>query len=293
MIITIGETLFDEFPERHRPGGAPFNFACHIKRFGLDTTLISRVGDDGAGREILTRMAGIGLDTGSVQIDPVHPTGRVRVTLDASGQAHFEILPDMAYDHIAMDDPVQRLMEADVHLIYYGTLAQRTAAARRRIQDLLQCRPARTASFCDINLRPGQYTPAVVQSCLEQADILKLSDEELAVAAAIFDLAGPLQGQVETLMARFRIETVAVTCGQQGAAIYRGGQCHRCRSRIPGRLQDTVGAGDAFSAVLAAGIRLGWPTARILDRAILFAGRICTVNGAVPDELSLYRGIVR
>ncbi len=292
MILAIGEILFDEFPAGRRLGGAPYNFACHIKRLGLEVTLASRVGNDPPGREILARTTKVGLDPGSVQIDPHHPTGKVKVSLDRQGRARFTILPQMAYDHIALDDRLESLMAAGPSLVYFGTLAQRTASAHRRLQDLLSRRPARTRGFCDINLRPGQFTCAVVQACLAQSDILKVSDEELSVLAVMFALPGPQDRQIAALMQRFGIETIAVTCGSRGAALYQGLQRHWAPSRLPGPLGDTVGAGDAFSAVLATGLRLGWTAPRILERAVRLAGRVCTVGGAVPDDPVMYENIV-
>ena len=292
MLVAIGEVLFDEFADRRRLGGAPFNVACHIRRFGLPVALVSRVGQDDDGRQIRSRLAEIGLDPRTLQQDPDHPTGRVKVILNAEGQPDFDIVSDVAYDHIRIDGAVKDLMAANPELIYFGTLAQRTPGGHRRLKMILDRRPAGARCLYDMNLRAGHFTPAVVEASLRRCDILKLSAEELASAQEMFHLSGDVDEQCARLMDRFGLTAIALTCGARGAALYADGRCHRAAAEIQGRLRDTVGAGDAFSAVLAAGLLSGWSPSKTLSRAVAFAGRICTVAGAIPPDPVHYREIV-
>ena len=292
MLVAIGEVLFDEFVDHRRLGGAPFNVACHLRRFGLPVALVSRVGQDDDGRQIRSRLAEIGLDPRTLQQDPDRPTGRVKVILDAEGQPDFDIVSNVAYDHIRLDGAVKDLMDAGPGLIYFGTLAQRTPDGHRRLKMILDRRPADARCLYDMNLRPGHFSTAVVEASLRRCDILKLSVDELASAQDMFHLSGDVAEQCDRLMDRFGLMAVALTCGARGAALYADGRCHWAAAKIQGRLRDTVGAGDAFSAVLAAGLLAGWPPSQILSRAVTFAGRICTVSGAIPPDLVHYREII-
>lgn len=290
-IIAIGEVLFDEFPDQRRIGGAPFNVACHLRHFGLPAAFVSRVGADPAGHEIRRRIADAGLDPQDVQEDPTHPTGRVRVTLDAAGRPTFEIVPDVAYDYIAPDARTAALMAAGPDLVCFGTLAQRTADGRRRLQAVLDRCPATTCRLYDMNLRPGGYDPDTVAGCLHRCDLLKLSDEELTVTAGMFALGETPQRQVRNLARRFGIDTVAVTCGADGASLYTADARYQEAAAPPGEMRDTVGAGDAFTAVLAAGRFWGWPPRDTLAAAVRLAAGICTIDGAVPEDPAFYRNI--
>lgn len=290
-ILAIGEVLFDEFPDRRRLGGAPFNVACHLRRFGLPAVFVSRVGNDEAGREIRRRVAAAGLDPADVQQDATHPTGRVRVTLDDAGHPTFDIVPAVAYDHIDLDARTAAHVDAGPALVCFGTLAQRTAAGGRRLRAILDRCPAGTRRLYDMNLRPDGYDRPTVEACLHRCDILKISDTELEAAADMFALTGSVEDRVLRLAERFGIDGVALTLGAGGAEWFAGGARHRAAAQPPGRVRDTVGAGDAFTAVLAAGEYLGWPPQETLATAVSFAARICTVDGAIPEDPAFYRDV--
>ena len=136
MVIVLGEILIDVFPDDRRIGGAPFNFAFHLKQMGVPVRFITRVGDDADGRQILARLRSAGFETADVQIDPHHPSGTVRVALDDDGVPRFTICEDVAYDHLDLT----AAPTADRHaprMIYFGSLVQRTDGGHRQVRGFL------------------------------------------------------------------------------------------------------------------------------------------------------------
>ena len=282
MIIVIGEVLMDMFPDHSVVGGAAFNVAFHLQKLGLPVRFLSRVGDDRHGRRIMSVLKTNGVDAANIQIDKRHPTGTVRVTLDAQGVPRFEICTDVAYDYIDLGKEVMRDTSA-VEMVYFGSLVQRTARACQHLQAWLDGFSDRVTRYCDINLRPPHIHSGAVTGCLQRADLFKLSEEELIALQGIFK--GPVDGDawVFELMARYNLHAVALTRGRQGGSFYHCGS----RRDVPAvgvpAMVDTVGAGDGFSAVLMAGYARQKPWPEVLRQASRFASRICSIPGAVPD----------
>lgn len=288
--LLFGEVLFDEFQDGSAVlGGAPFNVAWHLQAFGLVPLLISRVGEDELGRELLGRMHAHGLDTRGIQRDPHHPTGRVRVLLD-EGQPLFSILPDQAYDYIAQD-ALPDIGEAGCALLYHGSLALRHTVSREALERL---RETGLPVFIDINLRPPWWERDAVETLLHGGRWLKLNNDELAelTGADPGDGTALLEG-AEHLRAQFGLQTVIVTRGAAGVlAVTADGQVQSSAAAVP-VLADTVGAGDGFSAVMLLGIARGWSLATTLHRAAGFAAALCAIRGAVPADTALYKDCLR
>lgn len=288
-VVLFGEVLADVFPDRSVLGGAPFNVARHLQAFGCEPLLLSRVGDDALGRDVLATMASSGMDTRGVQLDRQYPTGQVKVHLENGGH-RFEILDRQAFD--AIDPTVANLvgplqMPA---LVYYGTLAQRHVDSRRALATLLHSTKA--SKFLDVNLRAPWYNERTLAFSLEMADIVKLNDQELQELADMFGLAsGDSLSQAAALMRHFDLAQVAVTCGAKGAW-QMGRDGHLVESgagHVDKAVVDTVGAGDGFSAVYLLGTLRHWPTALTLERANAFAASMCGIRGAIPDAMTFYQ----
>ena len=177
MILAVGEILFDIFPNDKKLGGAPFNFAFHLKKLGFDVRFVSRVGNDDPGKEILDFLETHGFDTRVIQVDPDHPTGRVEVVMKDQKNHSFEIIQNAAYDHLEYDTRLDSILNENPGLIYFGALIQRTCTGSETIETLLKNKPASCQAFCDINLRPGCWTQQSINTCLAQADLLKINDE--------------------------------------------------------------------------------------------------------------------
>ncbi|MDY6904984.1 MAG: carbohydrate kinase [Thermodesulfobacteriota bacterium] len=288
MIFVIGEVLFDIFPTYKRIGGAPFNFAFHMKQMGFPVNFITRVGDDANGREILDIMKEYGFVLKNVQVDPGRETGKVMVNLDDDGVPTFDIRQDVAYDHIAYTDVMDRMLRSRPMMIYVGTLVQRSEKSRQAVRDVMQAKPSKVPLFYDVNLRPGCYTGEAVQSTLNATDILKINDEELTVLADMFGFSGPAHRIVKGFMKQWGLTMVALTKGSAGSELFTPDGY--ASTNVPDRndVVDTVGAGDAFAAVLAAGYLQNRSLDAILSAATDFAAQMCTVQGAVPQDPGIY-----
>lgn len=292
MILVIGEILIDRFPEYERIGGAPFNFAFHLKQMGWPVRLITRIGDDTPGRRIQQLLEQHAFDLQDVQIDRHHPTGRVDVSLDSQGVPQFDIRCDVAYDHLDLSTLSSSEMSM-AKMIYFGSLAQRTPEASDQYRTCLSKKKAGTLGFCDINFRPPHLNEAAIAASLHKADILKLNTEELERIAALYDGPDKSESQLHWLAASFSVPMIALTMGGDGSRIVTTHAEVTGTPRHGIEIVDTVGAGDGYAAVLASGVLDAWPLATILERATEFAAMICTLPGAVPQDSQRYQNLRR
>lgn len=294
MILVLGEILFDVFPDSKMLGGAPFNFAYHLKMLGFDVRFVSRVGRDDLGEEILGFLKTNGFDTADIQQDSNFPTGTVTVSRFPDGGHTFSIAEDTAYDHMVYSDRLKALAKSDWRLFYTGTLIQRNRNNADLVQKILVNKPPGARFFCDVNLRPGCYTPQTIQTNLDQADILKINEEEAVeiTRAGAGDVR--LEKNIKRLMETYVIDQVILTKGGRGSQWFDGRKTFN--SPVPGKIRavkDTVGAGDAYAAMAAAGLLKGFSPQNIIPVAHEFAGMICRIKGAVPGDTELYRGFIR
>jgi len=277
-LLCCGEILWDDFGDRRLLGGATFNVAAHAHRLGLTPHFVSAVGDDEPGREALAAMAALGLDTGFVRTVDL-PTGRVAITL-TNGQPDYLICRPAAYDHPELsDDDWSTMRQRGVRWIYHGTLAERSDACRAALDQARSQFPDATV-FYDLNLRRDNDDLGLIERLLAGADRLKLNDQEL-------DALQPLVGGhdiAEALMDRFDLATVCVTRGELGCSILdldQSGWLH-----LPGypiALVDAVGAGDAWTAALLAGLDAERPLAEVADHANRLGALVASKPGAIPD----------
>jgi fructokinase len=278
-VLCVGEVLWDALPEGLFLGGAPFNVACHLRAAGTPVTMVSRIGKDRLGDEVLRRAARYGVTTDLVQVDDALPTGFVRVDVDEVGNPTYEILAPAAWDAIA-PTPALLARAENARAIVFGTLAQRQAVSRATIQRLWD---AKALMVVDVNLRTPFEDREIVRRSLERADVVKLSDEELRSIADWFDLPADSRKAVAALAEMFACRVVCVTRGSDGAGLWHDGNW----SDHPGfkvEVRDTVGAGDAFLAVLLAGLLAGGADAAILQHANLIGAYVATQFGAVPAD---------
>lgn len=290
MILVTGEILFDLFENRRQLGGAPFNFAFHLKKLGFDVRFVSRVGNDDLGKEILDFLAAHQFETSDIQIDSVLPTGTVQVDVTENGHA-FTITENTAWDRIELDHRMMSVLTRSPDLVYFGSLVQRTEPGQTLIHRILEHKPPGTRVFCDINLRPASYNAAVIQTCLSGADILKLNQEELTEAAG--ETAGTGTAAQETaargLMTEHRIRRIILTLGPDGSTWITSDTVRHCPAAPVRQIKDTVGAGDAYAAMSAAGLLKKLPVNVCMDLASEFAAHICTQEGALPKDDHIYR----
>jgi len=285
--LIFGEVLFDHFPDGARvPGGAPFNVAWHLQGFKAHPLLISGVGADAAGDELLDRMARWGMDPRGVQLHHQHPTGRVVAEFE-DGTPSFRIEANQAYDSVETGRLPPPPQLSETQLFYHGTLAIREETSRMTVgylRDTVQC-----PVLVDVNLRPPWWNRALVDWALTGVDCVKLSREEAALL-----IEAPVASRTEQseavyrLRDRYQAKLVVMTLGAAGVIAVADGGIVRQKAPPIRDVQDTVGAGDAFSAVLALGINLDWPLSVTLRRATEFAGEVCRHRGATQSDCSLY-----
>jgi len=285
-VLLFGEVLMDRFPDRAVLGGAPFNVARHLRGFGLAPVLVTRIGMDSAGEEVLQAMGRFGMAMLGVQHDAAHPTGQVEIRLGTEGHS-FDILPDQAYDHILGHDAqlVARCVRPE--LVYFGTLTQR-ADSHQALQAMLQASDAH--AFLDVNLRDPWVDMDVLRWTLQHADTVKVNEEELDRIAAWMDIGGDTpMTRGESLIARFGLHSLLVTRGEEGAWWLDSAGRHESVAGEPViDLVDSVGAGDAFASVCILGHLLRWPMSETLRRARQFAAGICRLRGAIPEDDRYY-----
>ena len=291
MILVIGEILFDLFENEKQLGGAPFNFAYHLNNLGFPVRYISRIGNDTHGKEILNILEKHQFNIDDIQTDDHHDTGTVIVQLSSSGNPTFHIKPDVAYDYIDYLPEKHSTLIDMVDLIYFGTLAQRSKRGFENIQKFMENRRSDAVCFYDINLRPDCYSDKVILTSLGHADLLKLNDQELEECKRIFRFSKDDDTFIPFLMDKYALNTVAITKGDKGSKLYSKDGCFHSKTNRVSSIVDTVGAGDAYSAMLATGILKGWEPVKMLSMASMFASRICEIRGAIPESQEFYKPI--
>jgi fructokinase len=280
-ILAVGEVLWDLLPSGKQLGGAPANFTFHCRSLGGDARLVTRIGGDALGREVLDRLRSLGLPTDTVQVDPTAPTGTVDVTLAADGQPLYTIRTGVAWDRIGAD-ALATACASTADAVCFGSLAQRDEPSRGSIRSLVQAaRPGALRMF-DVNLRPPFVDPGVIEDSLGLADALKLNDLELPALATLFGLPAEPRAMMTALARRFDLSLVALTRGSAGSLLLADGAW----SDHPGvrvEVSDTIGAGDAFTAALVVGRLAGLPLDAINRHANAVAAFVCTQPGGTPE----------
>ena len=295
--VIFGEVLFDCFPAGESVlGGAPFNVAWHLQGFGLQPHFISRIGMDALGDQVLQEMQAWGMSVSGIQRDAQLPTGRVVVALQ-DGQPSYEILPEQAYDAIEARAALASITSTPA-LLYHGSLALRSAPSRHALADLWnQLKPPK---FVDINLRTPWFNADILGEAINNARWLKLNEEELQLVQSLVGQDCPSTNEPQALSETAQqfqqacgLAWLILTLGDKGAYVVSDeGISYQAPGPVE-QLVDTVGAGDAFSAVTLFGILQQWPVSTIQERAIGFASAICSQRGATQNNPDLYQHFVK
>ncbi|HLU67170.1 MAG TPA: PfkB family carbohydrate kinase [Kofleriaceae bacterium] len=277
MLVAWGEILWDLFPSGPLLGGAPANLAYHLAVIGAEVALVSRVGADEPGREALERLGAAGVDVSAVQRDAGRPTGSVRVDVEG-GEARYSLNRGGAWEYIELDAAARALI-ARSRAICFGSLAQRRPGARAALTAALAARPPGCLAVCDLNLRRGEQDSDLVRWALEQADLLKINEREERQIAALFGVRDP----VAWLLGELGAAQVALTRGAAGCSIIDRSGARVDQPGVPAAPGgDTVGCGDAFTAVWVHLHLAGAPPARIAEAACRYATFVASRPGATP-----------
>lgn len=280
VVIGLGELLWDLLPSGKQLGGAPANFAYHAKAFGAEAYAVSCVGGDELGDEILRRIEAIGLSADYVAVDVEHPTGTVSVELDTEGKPKYVIHENVAWDFIRpRPEMIGLAQRADA--VCFGSLAQRSVVSRTTIRDFVTATREDCVRIFDVNLRQHYFNIDTIAPGLAWATVLKLNDEELPVLAELLSVEGSTTEILRTFCRRFELELIALTRGGHGSLLFTP-TAHSIQPGLPTEIADTVGAGDAFTAVLAMGLLAGLELDVIGTHANRVASYVCTQHGATP-----------
>lgn len=281
IVVGMGEALWDMLPEGKKLGGAPANFAYHVSQFGLDSCVVSAVGDDVLGHEILECLDARGLDR---HIDVVpYPTGTVQVELDDEGVPRYDIKEGVAWDNIPFTPGIEELASRTL-AVCFGSLAQRSIVSRETINRFLDVMPDGEGQLkiFDINLRQNFYTKEVLCRSMRKCNILKINDEELVTISRLFGYPGiDLQDKCWILLGKYDLKMLILTCGVNGSYVFTPG--HVSFQETPRvKVADTVGAGDSFTAAFVSALLKGAPVEVAHKLAVCTSAYVCTQNGAMP-----------
>jgi fructokinase len=290
QVTSIGEILFDVFETEEKLGGAPFNFIYHIIKLTGDGKIISRIGNDNSGNEILKFFKQNKISPEYMQIDSVHPTGTAKPELNNEKIPVWNITTNTAYDFIEMNKGIKKLADEKTSCIYFGTLAQREEISRKTIQSLFN---RKIKYFYDLNIRQNFYSGEIIRSSLNTANVVKLNSEELTIIKDLFFV--PFKRSfnqdkiADLLITTFDIDLLCITMGGEGAALYnKNDSCHYQILVNKSDIADTVGAGDAYAAILCIGYLRNWDIKKTNKLASEFAAEIIKIQGALPSDDSLY-----
>ena len=278
-IVGIGEILWDIFPAGKVLGGAPANFAYHSSQFGFDGYVVSAVGTDAHGREILDTLSDKRLNHLVESVG--HPSGTVQVTLDERGVPRYEICENVAWDNIPFTKQMEQLARS-CSAVCFGSLAQRSELSRTTIHRFLDFVPTDAYTIFDINLRQHYFDREVIHHSLLKSNVLKMNDDEVVTVAGLYQMTELSEQEIcRQLMKMYDLQIVVETKGSVGSYIFTPDESSYI-STPQVKVVDTVGAGDAFTGVFVAALLAGKSLREAHRLAVDVSAYVCGQQGAMP-----------
>lgn len=281
IVVGMGEALWDVLPEGKKIGGAPANFAYHVSQFGLPSCVVSAIGDDALGKEIIENFTSKGLDQLIAEVP--YPTGTVQVEIDQTGIPLYDIKENVAWDNIPYTEHLDALAKR-TKAVCFGSLAQRNVVSRETINHFLDTMPKDDDSLIvfDVNLRQGFYNKEILCKSMQNCNILKINDEELITVCRMFGYPGiDLQDKCWILLGKYNLKMLILTCGINGSYVFTPGNVS-FQPTPKVEVADTVGAGDSFTAAFIASILKGKSVTEAHSIAVKTSAFVCTQKGAMP-----------
>ena len=278
-VAGIGEVLWDQLPQGDVLGGAPANVAFHAGQLGAESYIISAVGNDKPGDEIVARLKAKGINLLISRVD--YPTGTVKVTFDDKGVPDFVITRDVAWDYIGLT-PATKHLAGQLDAVCFGSLAQRNEVSHLAITEFLGLVPDEALKIFDINLRQNYYSRQLINESLLVSNILKINDEELVIVADLYGWHGNEEYLCRKLLETYDLKLLAYTCGASGSYLYSGDENSFIKSPVV-KVKDTVGAGDSFTAALMVSLLNGYPLYECHSLAVDVSAFLCENEGAMPE----------
>lgn len=290
IVVGLGELLWDVFPDRRRPGGAPANVAFQAGQLGAEGIVVSRVGHDPLGDELMGFLAERGLSAQYVQRDSEHATGTVEVVMTDAGHPDYTIAADVAWDFLELPDATREMFQ-QASAVCFGTLAQRSATTRETIHAALQATRPECLRVYDVNIRQTYYAPEWFERSLQAANVIKLNDGEIEVIATQLGLPDEGESFANAVRARYAIDLVCITRAEKGCLLVGEESVD-----VPGiavDVIDAVGAGDAFTAALIVGTLHDIPLSVRGHFANAVGALVCRHAGAMPELRTELRDLAR
>lgn len=281
IVVGMGEALWDVLPEGKKIDGAPANFAYHVSQFGLPSCVVSAIGDDALGKEIIENFTSKGLDQLIAEVP--YPTGTVQVEIDQTGIPLYDIKENVAWDNIPYTEHLDALAKR-TKAVCFGSLAQRNVVSRETINHFLDTMPKDDDSLIvfDVNLRQGSYNKEILCKSMQNCNILKINDEELITVSRMFGYPGiDLQDKCWILLGKYNLKMLILTCGINGSYVFTPGNVS-FQPTPKVEVADTVGAGDSFTAAFIASILKGKSVTEAHSIAVKTSAFVCTQKGAMP-----------
>lgn len=280
VVVGFGELLWDIVGNEKLLGGAPANFSYHCQQLEADAKIVSAIGNDDYGDEIITHFNQKKLPADYIQRTSGYPTGTVTVEIDRQGIPSYAIREQVAWDHIEWNESLQSLSEkADA--ICFGSLSQRSAVSKATLQRMLSAVSPGCIKVFDVNLRTPYYSEQVLFESLELAGLIKMNLEEAMILGKMFNWGGDVQVIVKELFTKFDVQLIAITYGEEGSQLFTLGTGSFMKVN-PVKISDTIGAGDSFTAALVMGRLRKLPLAEIHTLATNLSAFVCTQRGAMP-----------
>lgn len=281
VVVGIGEALWDILPEGKKIGGAPANLAYHVSQFGLQSYVVSAVGEDALGEEIRNTFQEKRLH--SLLATVPYPTGIVNVEVDEVGVPQYIIKENVAWDNIPFTPELEALANGTC-AVCFGSLAQRNVVSRDTVHRFIDAMPERDDRLIifDVNLRQGFYNMDILYHSMQRCNVLKINDQELVEVCRMLDYPDiDFQSQCRSLLERYHLKVLILTCGINGSYIFTSDDV----SLLPipqVAVADTVGAGDSVTVTFTASILKGLSVAEAHRRAVAASAYVCTQHGAIP-----------
>jgi fructokinase len=278
-VVGIGELLWDIFPDEKRPGGAPANVVYHTSLLGADSYLVSRVGNDQAGKEIVSYLGKKGINTEFIQTDMNQPTGMVNISFTKSGEPDYTIVKPVAWDFIEYSRNLEILVKS-CDAIVFGTLAQRHRVSAGTIQKALKNLGDEILKVLDVNFRRDGYSADIVKNSLSLADIVKINEDEFNELFHLLESDDP----IDKMLNEFGVRGICMTKGTKGSTWYDQNSSFEQKAYVADDPQgDPVGLGDGFTAVLTCGLLKNQNPSETLDKASRYTALLASKKGGMPE----------
>jgi len=278
-VAGIGEALWDQLPQGDVLGGAPANVAFHAGQLGAESYIISAVGNDKLGNDIISRLST--KDINLLISKVAYPTGTVKVTLDDRGVPDFVITKDVAWDYIKLTSE-SIVLAGQLDAVCFGSLAQRNHVSHQAITKFLNLLPEKTLKIFDINLRQNFYNRQLISDSLKISNILKINDDELIIISELFGMKGDEEYLCRKLLDTYELELVAYTCGANESFLFGKNDKSYLKTPVV-KVKDTIGAGDSFTAALMVSLLNGYSLSECHLLAVDIAAFVCENDGAMPE----------